>query len=33
LGEFAAKGILDPDIVALARDDLDNCFRAATQPV
>jgi HD-GYP domain-containing protein (c-di-GMP phosphodiesterase class II) len=33
LGEFAAKGILDPDIVALARDDLDNSFRAATQTI
>lgn len=33
LGEFASKGILDPDIVALARDDLDRSLRAATQPV
>ena len=33
LGEFAGKGILDPDIVALARDDLDNSLRAATQPI
>ncbi len=33
LGEFAGKGILDPDIVALARDDLDSSFSAATQTI
>jgi len=33
LGDFASKGILDPDIVALARDDLDSSFRAATQTI
>ena len=33
LGEFADKGILDPDIVALARDDLDSSFSAATQTI
>lgn len=33
LGEFAGKGILDPDIVALAREDLDSSFRAATQTI
>lgn len=33
LGEFAGKGILDPDIVALARENLDSSFRAATQTI
>ena len=33
LGEFVGKGILDPDIVALARDDLDSSLRAATQTI
>ncbi len=31
LEEFAGKGVLDPDIVAVARDDLDGSWRAATQ--
>ena len=30
LVEFAGKGVLDPDIVAVARDDLDGSWRAAT---
>ncbi|MGB2902052.1 MAG: HD domain-containing phosphohydrolase [Candidatus Dechloromonas phosphoritropha] len=33
LGEFAGEGILDPDIVALACDDLDSSLRAATQTI
>jgi HD-GYP domain-containing protein (c-di-GMP phosphodiesterase class II) len=33
LGEFATRGILDPDIVAVAREDLDGSLRAATQTV
>jgi HD-GYP domain-containing protein (c-di-GMP phosphodiesterase class II) len=31
LEEFVARGVLDPDIVAIARDDLDGSLRAATQ--
>ena len=31
LAEFAGKGVLDADIVAVARDDLDSSWRAATQ--
>jgi HD-GYP domain-containing protein (c-di-GMP phosphodiesterase class II) len=31
LDEFVARGVLDPDIVAIARDDLDGSLRAATQ--
>ena len=31
LGQFATRGILDPDIVAVAREDLDGSLRAATQ--
>jgi HD-GYP domain-containing protein (c-di-GMP phosphodiesterase class II) len=31
LGEFAGKGILDADVVAAARDDLDLSWRTATQ--
>ncbi len=31
LEEFVTRGVLDPDIVAIARDDLDGSLRAATQ--
>ena len=31
LEEFVARGVLDPDIVAIAREDLDGSLRAATQ--
>ncbi|MGB7536822.1 MAG: HD domain-containing phosphohydrolase [Azonexus sp.] len=31
LQEFVTRGVLDPDIVAIARDDLDGSLRAATQ--
>ncbi len=31
LDEYATRGVLDPDIVAIARDDLDGSLRAATQ--
>jgi HD-GYP domain-containing protein (c-di-GMP phosphodiesterase class II) len=33
LAECATRGMLDPDIVAVARDDLDGSLRAATQPI
>jgi HD-GYP domain-containing protein (c-di-GMP phosphodiesterase class II) len=33
LAECATRGMLDPDIVAIARDDLDGSLRAATQPI
>ena len=31
LEEFVTRGVLDPDIVAIAREDLDGSLRAATQ--
>ena len=33
LAECATRGMLDADIVAVARDDLDGSLRAATQPI
>ena len=33
LGEFVKRGVLDGDLVALACEDLDGSWRAATLPL